>query len=256
MIYDIEFFLFMLMLLSGGLWLADTVYFQHQRPANAKVPLIFDYGRSFFPILLLVICLRGFLYEPFRIPSGSLEPTLLIGDFIVVNKYKYGLRIPVLHKKVVSLSEPKSGDIIVFRWPPNEQIDYIKRVIGKPGDHVQYTNKILRVNGIEAKQRFVGYETTIDENGRSRKVEKREETINGVTHFIYIHPNQSDPEVDIKVPKGMYFVMGDNRDDSSDSRFWGYVPEKNIVGRADAVWMSWDNFVSNIRWGRIGHVIT
>ena len=242
-------------MLSGLISLVDWVYLSKYRSANAKLPVVVDYAKSFFPILILVLGLRSFLYEPFRIPSGSLEPTLLIGDYIVVNKYKYGFRLPVIHWKILGLSEPKNGDIMVFRWPPDEHIDYIKRVIGVPGDHIQYNNKKLRINGIEAKQVFVGYETVIDENGGARKVEKRAEAINGVPHNIYIHPGQASPDIDLVVPPSQYFVMGDNRDDSSDSRFWGFVPEANIVGRADAVWMSWDHFLTRVRWDRIGQVI-
>lgn len=255
MIYDVELFLFVLILISAGIMCFDFAVLARSRAKGAKLPIAVDYAKSFFPILILVLVLRSFLYEPFRIPSGSLEPTLLIGDYIVVNKYKYGLRLPVIHTKLFNIAEPTNGDIIVFRWPPDEHIDYIKRVIGKPGDHIQYNNKILRINGIEAKQDFIGYETVIDETGGSRKVEKRQETINGVKHNIYIHPEQADPDVDLVVPAGHYFVLGDNRDDSSDSRFWGFVPEANIVGRADAVWMSWDFYLSNIRWGRIGRTI-
>jgi signal peptidase I len=255
MIYDIEWFLLASILLAAGISVLDYTYLRHLRANDAKLPLFVDYAKSFLPVLIVVILVRGFVYEPFRIPSGSLKPTLLVGDFIVVNKHHYGLRLPVFHYRMYKGSVPKLGDIMVFRWPPNEQVDYIKRVIGTPGDHIQYTNKILRINGTEAKQTFVGYETVLNDQAQAKKVEKREENLNGIRHFIYTQPSRFDADIDVTVPAGHYFVMGDNRDDSSDSRFWGFVPDHNIVGRADAVWMSWDYFLSSIRWRRIGRLI-
>lgn len=240
---------------SGLVVLLNHFYFAANRPAGDKEPLLIEYSRSFFPVLLIVLLLRSFLVEPFRIPSGSLEPTLLIGDFILVNKYQYGLRLPVLDKKVLSLSEPKQGDIAVFRWPPQPSIDYIKRVIGVPGDRVQYQNKYLTINGKKLPTKSEGFVSQSDEYGHVYKVEKRSETINGITHSIYVRPSVPANDFDVIVPPGQYFMMGDNRDDSSDSRVWGFLPEKNLVGRAFAIWMSWNGDRDSIRWQRLGQSI-
>lgn len=252
-----------LVFLSGVLSLLDIVIFapKRQRLALAsgvtpKMPLIFEYARSFFPILLAVLLLRSFLVEPYRIPSGSLEPTLHVGDFIIVNKFHYGLRWPVLNHKFLNLNEPKTGDIVVFRWPPNTSIDYIKRFIGVPGDHIHYENKVLTVNDKIAPQTFVEYTTDTDGKGHVWQVEKRIENLNGIKHAIYLRSDIPDSSFDIVVPKGYYFAMGDNRDSSYDSRAWGFVPEANIVGQAIRIWFSWDSIVSRIRWDRIGSKVT
>ena len=221
-----------------------------------KLPLLSEYARSFFPILLIVLLLRSFIAEPFRIPSGSLEPTLLVGDFILVNKFNYGLRLPVLHTKVFKMNEPKIGDIVVFRWPPDPSVDYIKRFVAGPGDHIQYTNKILYINGKQQPQTHVSYATDSDGQGSVWKVEKRQEILNGIQHDIFVRPDIAGRSYDFIVPNGEYFAMGDNRDDSSDSRYWGFVPEANILGRAMAIWMSWDGNTDSVRWKRIGHAVT
>lgn len=245
-----------LVVMSGAITLIDLLFFSKTRKNSSKeIPWYVDYARSFFPILLIVLLLRSFILEPFRIPSGSLEPTLLVGDFILVNKYQYGLRLPVLNQKIVDVSAPKVGDITVFRWPPNPKIDYIKRIIGKSGDHIQYINKQLIVNGKPAKQQFIKYTTDMDTDGHVSKVEQRVETLNGIRHSIYIRPDVPIENFDVTVPAGKYFAMGDNRDDSSDSRRWGFIPEENLVGKAWAVWMSWDKFTDNVRWRRIGGII-
>lgn len=255
--FDVELVLFNLIILTGIITLVDIYIFSPRRKAAniTHMPVWIDYGRSFFPILIVVLILRAFLYEPFRIPSGSLEPTLLINDFILVNKYTYGIRMPILHNKIISRNDPQRGDIVVFRWPPKPSINYIKRVVGLPGDHVQYENKILKVNGSEVPQNFIDYESAISEDGSAVKVEKRQEILGGVKHFIYVKPNIPETNFDYVVPKGNYFVMGDNRDDSSDSRFWGFLPEENLIGKATAVWMSWDNTKTNMRWSRLATAI-
>ena len=247
--------LVILVALSGIIVLLDKCFLAKQRATTAKLPLWIDYAHSFFPILLIVLLLRSFLVEPFRIPSGSLEPTLLVGDFVLVNKYIYGLRLPVLNDKILKWREPKHGDVVVFRWPPNPKIDYIKRIIGVPGDHIQYKDKILYINGKKAPQKFLAYTTDSDDAGHNWVVEKREENFLGVKHDIYIRPDAPAQDFSVTVPKNDYFVMGDNRDDSSDSRFWGFVPEKNLIGKAFAIWMSWSGFKDDIRWRRIGRLI-
>ena len=223
---------------------------------ETKLPMIIDYSRSFFPVLLIVFLLRSFLFEPFRIPSASLEPTLLTGDFILVNKYQYGMRLPVIHKKLYNIAEPKRGDIMVFRWPPNPSIDFIKRVIGLPGDHISYINKELTVNGQKIPQEFVQNSTARDESGSEWQALEKQEDLLGVKHHIYVDSAKFSRDFhDVVVPEGMYFVMGDNRDDSADSRYWGFVPDKNIVGKAILVWLSWDGSKKNLRFNRMGKLI-
>lgn len=248
--------LFEIVVLSGVIILIDYIFFASKRKGK-KLPIIVDYARSFFPILLLVFLLRSFLFEAFRIPSGSLKPTLLVGDLILVNKYTYGIRLPLLHKKIKALNEPKRGDILVFRWPPDANINFIKRVIGVPGDHISYKNKILYVNGAEMPQTFVQEATDSSKEFSWKVVQKREKFFT-VTHDIYQIPERPSDDFETQVPNGMYFVMGDNRDDSGDSRFWGYVPEEYIAGKAERILLSWDwnaNWSHFIRWQRSGKAI-
>lgn len=201
-----------------------------------------------YSLLCILICL--FFFGSFRIPSGSLEPTLVHGDFILVNKLIYGVTIPIIHRKLINFSQPKRGDIIVFHWPPFPKQDFIKRIIGLPGDHVSYINKHLYINGHWIPQMVVA---TIN---ATHTVTRKQETINGSNHDIYLDSSQpSDNIIDIVVPKNKYFVMGDNRDNSNDSRFWGFVPEKYIIGKAVAVWFSWDKHDDKIRWSRLGKAI-
>lgn len=256
--FNFELILFYATLISGVLALIDVVFLApiRKRKYQQKMPFIMDYARSFFPVLLIVFLLRSFLYEPFRIPSGSLEPTLLTGDFILVNKFDYGVRLPVIHKKIFNVGEPQRGDIIVFRWPPNPSVDFIKRVIGLPGDHISYVNKVLTVNGQVVPQTYLSMAMAEDESGQQWQVSEKEEDLLGTKHHIYVNAQKADTDYrDIIVPPGMYFVMGDNRDDSADSRFWGFVPEENIVGKAVLVWMSWDSMHTLPRFKRIGTVI-
>jgi len=244
--------LVLLSFISGFIYLLDVVFWAKKRSPDQKPGRIIEYSRSFFPIFFIVLLLRSFLVEPFRSPSGSLEPTLLVGDFVAVNKFAYGLRLPVWEKKVLPISDPKTGQIAVFRWPPNPAYDYIKRVIGVPGDKISYHNKILTVNGQEAKRTFVEY--TIDESS-GKAVAKYKENLNGVVHDIYIRADVPAVDFDVVVPPGNYFMMGDNRDDSADSRFWGFVPDNYLRGKAFLVWMSWNGKAGNLRWSKIGRVI-
>lgn len=252
MIMNFAFWLLVLSIVSGLIYLLDIVFWSKKRSANQHMPKIIEYSRSFFPVFVLVLLLRSFLIEPFRIPSGSLEPTLLVGDFLAVNKFIYGLRLPVWEKKVLSISHPKTGEIVVFRWPPDPSYDYIKRVIGVPSDKISYHNKVLTINGQEAKQSFIGY-TTDASSGNT--VAEYSENLHGVTHRIFIRPNIPAVDFDITVPANQYFVMGDNRDDSADSRFWGFVGDEYLRGKAFFLWMSWNNKTASIRWNRIGTII-
>ena len=220
-----------------------------------KLPWLIDYSRSFFPVLLLVLIIRSFVIQPFRVPTGSLEPTILPGDFIAVNQYAYGLRLPVLHTKIFDVGEPKRGDIIVFHYPPDPSIDYVKRVIGVPGDKINYINKVLYVNGEEMKQKIIGPNVDIEPKTPIPVIEKQED-LSGVKHRIFITPDRNTGSnsdyYKIEVPKGYYFVMGDNRDNSLDSRVWGFVPEKNLIGKAFYVWLSWDSMNNTFRWKHLG----
>jgi signal peptidase I len=219
---------------------------------------ISEYSRSLFPVFLIVLIIRSFLFEPFKIPSGSMLPTLKIGDFIFVNKFSYGVRLPVFwNHKIIKTGEPKRGDVVVFRYPVNPNVNFIKRVVGVPGDHISYINKRLYVNGKELPKKFEGSVYEPDLKGDiNQKVEKYSTNINGISHDLYNFPWRPETSFkDIVVPKGEYFMMGDDRDDSEDSRYWGFVPEKNLVGRASMVWWSWDSNKSRPRWGRVGSLI-
>lgn len=238
--------------ISGFIYMLDVIFWAKKRTAGQMPGRIVEYSRSFFPVFFIVLLLRSFLVEPFRIPSGSLEPTLLVGDFVAVNKFAYGLRLPVIEKKVFSIANPKTGAIAVFRWPPDPSFDYIKRVIGVPGDKISYHNKKLTINGVEAKQTFVEY--TVDESS-GMAVAKYSENLNGVVHDIFVRSDRPAVDYDVVVPEGNYFMMGDNRDDSADSRFWGFVPDSYLRGKAFLVWMSWNGKADTIRWSRLGSLI-
>ncbi|MEX2326749.1 MAG: signal peptidase I, partial [Pseudomonadales bacterium] len=205
---------------------------------NAKVllrePAIIEYSISFFPVLLIVLLLRSFLAEPFQIPTGSMIPTLQIGDFIVVNKFAYGLRLPVTGTKILDVDEPKNGEVMVF-IPPHEDEYFIKRVIGIPGDRVRYENKVLYINGIEQKKEF---KARIPPN--NPRILLYEETVGGIPHLIQTNTRPGPPAQEWRIPEGYYFMMGDNRDQSSDSRYWGLVSKDAIVGKAFAIWMHWE----------------
>jgi signal peptidase I len=244
--------LVILSFISGFIYFLDVVFWAKKRKPGEQPGRIIEYSRSFFPVFFIVLLLRSFLVEPFRIPSGSLEPTLLVGDFVAVNKFAYGLRLPVVEKKAIPIANPKTGEIAVFRWPPQPKYDYIKRVIGVPGDRLSYHNKKLTINGKEAKQNFVEY--TIDESS-GKAVARYKENLNGVEHDIFVRADVPAVDFDVVVPEGNYFMMGDNRDDSADSRFWGFVPDNYLRGRAFLVWMSWNGKADNLRWSKIGRLI-
>lgn len=254
MSFNFEFFLTTAVVVSGAISLIDVLIFAPIRKAKKieHPSVLIEYARSFFPILLLVLLLRSFLAEPFRIPSGSEKPDLLIGDFIVTSKFSYGIRLPVLHKKVISIGEPKRGDIVVFLWPKDTSTYFIKRVIGLPGDVISYKDKVLTINGRLAPQKLLGERS--DRDGASEKwpVLLKQENLLGVQHEIYLRPDQLTTNFSVTVPRGNYFVMGDNRDNSLDSRYWGFVPEKDLVGKAMWVFFSWDSEHNRVRWNRIG----
>lgn len=240
--------------ISGLIYLVDVIFFSKKRQRQHKeMPLLIDYARSFFPILLIVLGIRSFVIQPFRVPTGSLEPTVLPNDFVLVNQFAYGLRFPVWNKKILSIGEPKRGDIAVFRYPVNPHLDYIKRVIGLPGDHIEYKNKTLTVNGQLMPQTFLDEGVDFEPPNSYVPVKLYQENLDGITHHIFRNPKVNNYETfDINVPQGHYFVMGDNRDNSLDSRAWGFVPEENLVGKAFLIWFSFGDDNYRIRWNRIG----
>ena len=256
---------------TGLVWAMDAVFLapSRRRKAAALVqagtaedsePVIktlkestwVEYCKSFFPVILAVLLLRSFLVEPFRIPSGSMMPTLLVGDFILVNKFAYGIRLPVLNKKIVAIDEPERGDVVVFRYPKNPSVDYIKRVVGLPGDKVGYYNKIVYINGEPSGQVpagvYVGKGSGVSMSGAS----ERREQLGDIQHDILVMPRTPGLEGEYIVGEDEYFVMGDNRDNSNDSRYWGTVPEANLVGKAFRIWMNWDGANKGVEWDRIG----
>ncbi len=288
--------LFMLTMVTLLYWLAETFRFRPAREAAAAAlaeqdtlrraelarmginkvdgdvasaqsallmqPWWLDWTAGLFPVILIVFLLRSFLFEPFKIPSGSMIPTLMVGDLILVNKFHYGVRLPVINKKIIANNDPKRGDVMVFRYPPDPRLDYIKRVVGLPGDEITYTNQKLSVNGQPVAVASLG--EYYDEDSL-RYAPQWSEKLGDVEHKILVNPRlqaayggdtKSFPHhancrysvegVSCKVPAGHYFMMGDNRDNSQDSRYWGFVPDENIVGRAFFVWMNFGNL------GRIG----
>lgn len=252
--------------LCGGATLFDRLFLASRRQAaiaryqaqtsapDAEVmstlsrePLLVEYGKSFFPVLTLVLVLRSFVVEPFQIPSGSMRPTLEVGDFILVNKFAYGLRLPVLDTKVVPVSDPQRGDVMVFRYPSDPNVNYIKRVAGLPGDHIRYSSdKRLFINGQPIAEQFLG-----EEEGSLGTAHLYREKLGEVEHTVRkeMQRLRIEPDHEWVVPAGHYFMLGDNRDNSNDSRYWndpaiplelrGMVPDNHIVGKAFAVWLSW-----------------
>jgi signal peptidase I len=246
-------FLLILLVVTGAVWALEAAFLRRWRPEGAKQPWWVEYSVSFFPVILIVFLLRSFLVEPFKIPSSSMVPTLLVGDFILVNKFTYGIRLPVANKKIVPLGEPQRGDVMVFRYPEDPTLDYIKRVVGVPGDRIEYRNKRLTINGNPVPVRQVDDYLSKERMQFSRRYV---ETVNGLEHEIlleddapsFMAPSRSFPHaancnynmsgLACTVPPGHYFMMGDNRDNSSDSRVWGFVPDENIVGKAFFIWLN------------------
>lgn len=247
---DFSLLLVVLTAFTGLVWLIDSLFFRRSRMDRAvqkkiqrpRDPVIIEYSRSLFPVLLIVLLFRSFLFEPFKIPSGSMIPTLLVGDFIVVNKYAYGLRLPVLHTKIVSLGEPKRGDVIVFRYPVDPAVNFIKRLVGLPGDTISYREKQLYINGEPVAEKAQGRFTSDDLKCTTPRADAKRftETLGEVEHDILLHDNSGTRNNQWLVPEGHYFVMGDNRDRSNDSREWGFVPEENLMGRAVGIWLNFD----------------
>lgn len=243
--------------ITGGIWAIDA-WFLAPRRADAtagvpgqeppREPVVVEYARSFFPIILIVFLFRSFVYEPFRIPSSSMLPTLQVGDFILVNKFDYGLRLPIIGTTIMPLGEPQRGDVVVFRLPSEPNKHYIKRLVGLPGDRIRYSNKQLVINGDPVDLQAAGYYRL----GNGLNAQLGVERLGTAEHEILVLPQRRDRPLEIVVPEGHYFMMGDNRDNSKDSRFAevGMVPERNIVGKAVRIWLTWPP-----QWSRVGNRI-
>lgn len=265
--------LFLATLVSGVIVLADRLVLARRRGADVPEPWWVEYPKSFFPVLLIVFLLRSFLVEPFKIPSSSMRPTLEVGDFILVNKFTYGIRLPIVERKIIPLGDPQRGDVVVFRYPVNPSQDFIKRVVGVGGDEVVYRDKQLSVNGKAWRQTPDGSYGYL-EGLRFETTERLREQVAGApdevrhdiartaqappVHLQNVRPYPGRENCDYndrgfvcRVPQGQYFVMGDNRDHSDDSRYWGFVPDDHIRGRAFFIWFNWDD-ISSLAFKRVG----
>ena len=284
--FDIALVLVSLTFVSGVIWLLDKFLWEkprkekqlayianlskelsdEERDARLSDPIIIDYAKSLFPVFFIVLVLRSFIFEPFRIPSQSMMPNLWVGDFILVNKFSYGIRLPVINKEIIDYGKPKNGDVAVFRYPVNPAINFIKRVIGVPGDHVVYKNKLLYINDKPMTQEFINPYKGLGSGKKMTGATLKNENLLGVEHELLLVPNKPElsymyfskfyksGHIDMIVPEGHYFMMGDNRDESHDSRFWGLVPEENLVGKAFLIWFNWD-IGEGLFWRRIGKSI-
>lgn len=263
MSFNLPLILLALTLFSGVVVLVDALFMWRRRSRlgagstkRSELPVVIDYARSFFPILLAVLLIRSFIAQPFRVPTGSLSPTILPGDMIFVTQYNYGIRFPVWNTLLKSVGHPQRGEIALFNFPVNPAVPFVKRVVGVPGDHISYINKVLYINGKECKQTLVG--DAVDYNGddATLAVKVYQENLLGVVHKIYRAPSRPALNFyDVVVPVGHYMMVGDNRDNSDDSRGWGFVSEDDFIGQAHLIWMSWDShadWLHKIRWNRIG----
>jgi len=259
---DFALFIFLLLVVTGLIWLLDHFVLRRHRAPGVSEPWWVEYPKSFFPVILIVFLLRSFLVEPFKIPSGSMLPTLLVGDFILVNKFTYGIRLPILNVKIIDIHQPQRGEVMVFRYPDDPSVDFIKRVVGVPGDRVTYQNKRLTINGQPVVVAADGQFDYLDRSGNGNFVSalRFEEALDSHRHAILIRngvlpinlagveqfPFQdncvyNEAGFTCTVPPGHYFMMGDNRDDSRDSRYWGFVPDRNIVGKAFMIWWNFND---------------
>lgn len=277
---DFSLLLVVATLITGLIWLLDKLWLKKRRIArrfkDKKPSLLVEYANSFFPVLALVLILRSFLFEPFQIPSGSMLPTLKIGDFILVNKFSYGVRLPVINKRIIAVKDPQAGDVAVFRYPLDQRLNYIKRIIGVGGDKISYQNSVLRINGQPIERQLV------EKNpAEAPKEWQWQEKLGQVEYSVFNYPTPTYNFPEVTVPEGYYLVMGDNRDHSNDSRFWcqatphnetgclivpgyvnergaplvmGFVAEENLVGRAFAVWMHWPKLLSLPKFGDLRRI--
>lgn len=275
---DFPLILVILVFVSGLIWAIDAIFFAPQRKKtiaqlqekypqwesesthqaaqfraevaqSATESTAVEYAKSFFPVLFVVFFLRSFLVEPFQIPSGSMVPTLRVGDYILVNKFTYGVRLPVIRTKVLELNKPERGDVMVFFPPHKNDTYYIKRVVGLPGDKILYRGKEIYINGVKVKREPMA---TLPDVTGSYQIGM--ESLGEADHLMQVNDARPGRSHTTEVKPGHYFMMGDNRDNSADSRSWGQVPERDIVGKAFAIWMHWDSFLSLPSFSRVGGI--
>ena len=256
MVFDFAFILVTLAAVTGVVWAVDRQFFEPRRTARGitKEPMLVDYSRSFFPVIVIVLVLRSFLYEPFRIPSDSMMPTLIQGDFIFVNKWRYGLRLPVLNTRIVEIGKPQRGDVVVFRKPSDPSQVFIKRLVGLPGDTIRVIGTQVSVNGTPS-QISGGELYSGPKNEQYPFSHVGEERLGDISHGLLLDPARPGMEGEWQVPAGHYFMMGDNRNNSRDSRFpeVGFVPEGNFIGKAEAIWLSFNPEPGSLLlWKRMG----
>ncbi len=263
--FDFELLLTVLVLVSGSIWLLDIILTkfvfkktqqteQQSKESESKVDdsgfmiksynSIAELGKFLFPVVFVVLVLRSFIAEPFKIPSRSMLPTLTIGDYILVNKFSYGVRLPVIHTKIIEFGEPERGNIFVFRYPKDPSLNYIKRVVGLPGDTIAYYDKVLHINGEAIPQAYQS-SYRIDDIGIAQRLTEQLGKVKHEMLHMQPYPARNNKWV---VPEGHYFAMGDNRDNSNDSRYWGFVPEENLVGEAFFIFAHWGE------WQRVGTI--
>ena len=255
---DFSLILFVLVIATGLISLFYKLTFERSgdHDATPRKPMVVEYARALFPVVLVVFVLRSFVIEPFRIPSGSMLPSLHIGDFILVNKFSYGIRLPVVHKKIIGVGGPARGDVMVFRYPRDPSLNFVKRVVGLPGDVIAYRGKKLSINGEEVPRIDDGVFHFNQSKQRGESADRYLETTDASTHTILIDRTLPSRDMEVSVPAGHYFVMGDNRDHSNDSRYWRFVPEANVVGKAFFIWFSWKGLSEGgVQWSRIGDSI-
>ncbi len=257
---DFALIMFVLLIITGSVALLDKLVLRAKRAVGVPEQWWVEYAKSFFPVILAVFFIRSFLVEPFKIPSGSMIPTLQVGDFILVNKFAYGVRLPIINQKIIPLGDPQRGDVMVFHYPENPAVDYIKRVVALPGDIIEYRDKKLFINEIEQKQTSVGDYNYVETGLNFVHTQRYTETLGARAHDMLVNPDMPTLHLEsvihfageegcvytshslrCKVPAGQYFMMGDNRDNSRDSRYWGFVPDNQIVGKAFFVWMNFSD---------------
>lgn len=259
-VFTLPAILLMLAVMTGFMVLFDKIFWKSKRQAAGQpMPAMLDYAWSLFPVFVLVILVRSFIFQPYEVPTGSLEPTVIPVEYLFVTQWNYGLRLPVWGNTVVKVGHPQRGDIALFDWPVNRRYNFVKRVVGVPGDTISYINKTFYINGKEAKRRLLGMAYDTEPGSPAQQVQVWEEDLNGIKHKILIDPNK--PAMDFKnlvIPKGQYMMIGDNRDNSDDSRYWGLVPENTFIGKVHNILLSLDyqhkmlGVFPKVRWNRIG----
>lgn len=264
MSFNLLLVLLCLTVFCGVVMLVDTLFQRQQLSADPnykrrKLPIIIEYCRDFFWVLLIVFFIRSFLFQPFKVPTGSLEPTLIPDAYILVKQYPYGIKFPVWNKQIIPIGKPKRGQIALFYYPVDHSLTYVKRVIGLPGDKISYINKVLYINGKKMSQKLAGTRVDTELGQANTPVNVYEENLMGLQHKIQLNPQRPSTDFyNLTVPQGEYFMMGDNRDDSADSRYFGFVKQNDFIGQAFYVFFSWDHQAhgfKKIRSSNMGSIV-